>query len=163
MIRAGRILGLAAMLLAACMVFTSCGGEGHRATARAYSNAQQSAPQAQASGHQRPTSSATTVTQSVIRTNIGFRTRKQLNEHFAKHGAEFNGISRNEYLLQAQTLRDEPAGGNVLELRRPDGTVSRYDRKSGAFIAFDADGTIRTFFKPNNGESYFRRQALKSH
>ncbi|MEO7041884.1 MAG: hypothetical protein ABI035_06470, partial [Gemmatimonadaceae bacterium] len=68
-----------------------------------------------------------------------------------------------EYLREAQTLRDEPAGGNVLEIRRPDGTVSRYDRATGAFIAFNADGTIRTFFKPNNGEAYFRRQATLSH
>ncbi len=98
-----------------------------------------------------------------IRTDIGFRSRNQFNEHFAKHGAEFGQITKQEYLRQAQTLRDAPAGGNVLEIRRPDGTVSRYDRASGAFIAFNSDGTIRTFFKPNNGEAYFRRQATLSH
>ena len=26
-------------------------------------------------------------------------------------------------------------------------------------IAFNRDGTIRTFFKPNDGERYYRRQA----
>jgi pyocin large subunit-like protein len=51
----------------------------------------------------------------------------------------------------------------VLEIRRPsDGVVSRFDRRSGAFLAFDSDGTIRTFFRPNDGESYFRRQARRA-
>jgi pyocin large subunit-like protein len=67
----------------------------------------------------------------------------------------------DEYLRQAQALRDRPAGGAVLELVRRDGTTCRYDRASGAFLAFDSDGVIRTFFKPRQGESYFRRQAQR--
>lgn len=98
-----------------------------------------------------------------VRTDIGFRSRRQFDEHFAKHGREFGRVTQQEYLREAQTLRDAPVGGNVEELARPDGTVSRYDRASGAFIAFDSDNTIRTFFKPNNGEAYFRRQAARSH
>ncbi len=98
-----------------------------------------------------------------LRTNVGFRSRQQFDEHFAKHGMEFGRVSQQEYLREAQILRDEPVGGAVEEIKRSDGTVSRYDRASGAFVAFNADGTIRTFFKPNNGEVYFRRQALRSH
>jgi pyocin large subunit-like protein len=98
-----------------------------------------------------------------VRTNIGFRSRKQLDEHFAKHGWEFDGASRQEYLLQAQQLRDAPVGRDVEEIVRDDGTSSRFNRKSGAFLAFNSDGTIRTFFKPNDGENYFRRQAGRSH
>jgi pyocin large subunit-like protein len=92
-----------------------------------------------------------------------FRSSAQLDEHFAKHGAEFGRISEPEYLRRAQLLRDAPVGGSVEEIRRSDGVVSRFDRESGAFIAFNADGTIRTFFKPNDGEAYFRRQARRSH
>ena len=92
----------------------------------------------------------------------GFRSRARLEEHFQKHGSEFGRVSITEYLVLAQTLRDAPAGGDVLELVRPsDGVVSRFDRVSGAFLAADADGTIRTFFKPNDGEAYFRRQAKR--
>ena len=94
---------------------------------------------------------------------IGFHSRQQLDAHFAKHGAEFGRVTQQEYLRQAQLLRDASVGGSVAEIKRPDGTVSRYDRASGAFVAFDADGTIRTFFKPNDGEAYFRRQTLRSH
>ena len=98
-----------------------------------------------------------------VRTRIGFRSRKYLDEHFAKHGREFRGLNKDQYLLAAQTLRDRPVGGAVEEIVRGDGTASRYDRGSGAFLAFNRDGTIRTFFKPNDGERYFRRQAQRSH
>ena len=93
----------------------------------------------------------------------GFHSRRQLDEHFAKHGQEFEPMTEQEYLRAAQALRDAPVGGAIEEIRRTDGTTSRYDRGSGAFIAFNADGTIRTFFKPNNGEAYFRRQAQRLH
>jgi hypothetical protein len=100
---------------------------------------------------------------NAVRTSIGFRSKHYLDEHFAKHGSEFRGMSKAEYLLAAQTLRDSPVGGSVEEIVRDDGTASRFDRESGAFIAFNRDGTIRTFFKPNDGERYFRRQAQRSH
>jgi len=85
---------------------------------------------------------------------VGFRTHAQANQHFEKHGAEFGRVTEAEYVRQAQALRDAPLGGAVEELRRSDGTISRYDRVSGAFVAFDTDGTIRTFFKPNTGMLY---------
>src|SRR5581483_4526443 len=89
----------------------------------------------------------------------GFRSRRQLDEHYQKHGAEFGNITENEYLRLAQELRDASAGGPILEARRPDGEFSRFDRRHGYFGAYNPDGTIRTFFIPNAGESYFRRQA----
>ena len=91
----------------------------------------------------------------------GFRTRRQLDEHFAKHGAEFGRITEGEYLRMAQTLRDTPPGGPILEARRPDGEFSKFDRRNGHFGAYNRDGTIRTFFIPNNGERYFRNQARR--
>ncbi|MFN8581710.1 MAG: hypothetical protein U0163_12130 [Gemmatimonadaceae bacterium] len=92
----------------------------------------------------------------------GFRSAERLSEHYAKHGGEFGRVTIDEYLHLAQALRDTVAGGPILEVRRRDGVISRFDRTSGAFIAFDADGTIRTFFRPNDGERYFHRQAQRS-
>ena len=91
----------------------------------------------------------------------GFRSRAQLDEHYQKHGAEFGAINKAEYLRLAQDLRDAPAGGPILEARRPSGEFSRFDRRHGYFGAYNRDGTIRTFFIPNNGERYFRRQATR--
>lgn len=92
---------------------------------------------------------------------IGFRTQARLDEHYAKHGREFGSVTRAEYLRRAQALRDAPVGGPVLQEARADGVVTRYDRASRAFVAFDPDLTIRTFFRPNDGEGYFRRQARR--
>ncbi|MGD0300431.1 MAG: hypothetical protein ABSE86_25375 [Bryobacteraceae bacterium] len=93
----------------------------------------------------------------------GFRSRAQLDEHYAKHGAEFGHISEAEYLRLAQELRDTPVGGPILEARRPNGEFSRFDRRKGYFGAYNPGGTIRTFFIPNDGERYFRRQARRAY
>ncbi|MGH9420029.1 MAG: hypothetical protein ACRD3J_08655 [Thermoanaerobaculia bacterium] len=141
--RAPRIFGILAILVSGC-------GPSVQPAPASRARAQYSVPAAE-------------MPAGNVRTTIGFRSRNQLDEHFAKHGAEFGGVSQQEYLLEAQQLRDAPVGGDVEEIVRDDGTSSRFDRKSGAFLAFNRDGTIRTFFKPNNGESYFRRQAERSH
>jgi len=96
-----------------------------------------------------------------IRAEIGFATRRKFLDHYEKHGAEFGPISREEYLRQAQILRDRPAGGDIVEAVRADGVITRFDRKTGAFLAFNPDLIIRTYFKPNDGEMYFRRQSKR--
>jgi pyocin large subunit-like protein len=93
------------------------------------------------------------------RENIGFVDQRRLDDHFEKHGAEFGRITKQDYLHQAQLLRDAAVGGSVLQTVRADGVTTRYDRQTGAFIAFNRDRTIRTFFKPHDGERYYRRQA----
>lgn len=95
--------------------------------------------------------------------SVGFRSTARLVEHYEKHGREFGNLSQAQYLQLAQQLRDAPVGGDVLEVvRQSDGVISRFDKSSGAFLAADPDGTIRTFFKPNDGVAYFRRQARRS-
>ncbi len=101
---------------------------------------------------------ATTATATPTST-VGFRSHDQLADHYAKHGAEFGAISIEAYLQRAQALRDAPVGGEVREIERDDGVTTRFDRASGAFIAFGRDGAIRTFFRPADGEAYFLRQA----
>ena len=91
--------------------------------------------------------------------SVGFADARRLEEHYEKHGAEFGAASRQDYLRMAQKLRDAPAGGPILEAVRRDGVVTRFDRQTGAFIAFNPNGVIRTFFRPNDGERYWRRQA----
>lgn len=93
------------------------------------------------------------------RPNVGFVNERRLEEHYEKHGAEFGRITRQDYLRQAQLLRDAQVGGPVLQTVRADGVTTKFDRQTGAFVAFNPNGTIRTFFKPNDGERYYRRQA----
>lgn len=93
---------------------------------------------------------------------IGFTSRAAWQSHFDKHGAEFGRITADEYLALAQRLRDAPLSADVLEnVRDSDGVITRFDRKGGGFVAFHRDRTIRTFFRPDDGEAYFRRQAAR--
>ena|SRR5882672_5825500 len=98
-----------------------------------------------------------------VHPEIGFRTRERLVEHYRKHGREFGSINMDRYLRLAQALRDRPAGGMILEAVRGDGVIVRYDKSSGAFIAFNRDGTIRSFFRPDRGDAYFRSQLQRGH
>lgn len=163
-----RCNGMRALLAVCCaMSMSACGGASDTPAQRSDASATMAhadfpSPGRAPSGQTDRRSSSNGAVQPG-RPEIGFHSRQQLDAHFAKHGAEFGDVNRQEYLREAQLLRDAPVGGSVEEIKRPDGTVSRFDRASGAFIAFDADGTIRTFFKPNDGEAYFRRQALRSH
>lgn len=97
----------------------------------------------------------------VLAEGPGFRSKRLFEEHYAKHGREFGNISPEEYLHRAQALRDAPVGGPILEAIKPGGIVTRFDRRTGAFGAYNADRTIRTFFIPNDGERYFHRQAKR--
>ena len=107
------------------------------------------------------TADAAPASSRATRTQLGFRTPELLAEHYRKHGSEFGHISMAEYLRLALELRDRPKGGDVLELVRRDSVTCRFDRRSGAFIAFGAQGVIRTFFRPREGERYFRRQVIR--
>jgi len=91
--------------------------------------------------------------------SVGFANSQRLDEHYEKHGAEFGRITKQDYLHQAQLLRDTAVGGPILETVRRDGVFTRFDRQTGAFIAVNPNGVIRTFFKPNDGERYYRRQS----
>lgn len=94
---------------------------------------------------------------------FGFYDEDELREHYSKHGREFGYITRDEYLSRARAHRDAPVGGDILQIIRADTVRTRFDRSKGDFIAFDQDLTIRTFFRPNDGERYFNRQATRPH
>ncbi|MCB0825642.1 MAG: hypothetical protein KDC26_05595 [Armatimonadetes bacterium] len=90
--------------------------------------------------------------------DIGFTSRRSLDEHYEKHGSEFGKITKDEYLRKAQQLRDTPENSVVLYFERQDHTYVKYQTKHNEFIAYNEDLTIRTFFKPNDGIEYFERQ-----
>jgi len=100
---------------------------------------------------------------STVDTRVGFTSQRALEEHYAKHGHEFGAITQVQYLRRAQELRDARSGGDVREAVRSDGVITRFDTRSGAFIAFHQDKSIRTFFQPNDGLRYFERQLDKEH
>jgi pyocin large subunit-like protein len=87
-----------------------------------------------------------------------FRSQHLLEDHFTRYGSQFGPISVQQYLHMAQQLRDATPGKNVLISRRQDGGGSKFEVRKGWFVAYDGDGTLRTFFIPKDGIRFFDRQ-----
>jgi hypothetical protein len=148
-----RLLTAALAAVAIFLYWSNVAERGESAVARDLTSAQRDQGGAQRDGSPRDGGPR------VFGPSVAFADQRRLDDHFAKHGAEFGRISKQDYLRQAQLLRDTKVGGPVLEAVRNDGVITRFDRETGAFIAFNKNGIIRTFFKPNDGERYWRRQA----
>ena len=104
----------------------------------------------------------TTLPASSDASSPGFRDERSFQAHFRKHRNEFGSITPDQYLRLARQLRDAPLSDSVLEtVRAVDGVITRFDRQTNHFGAYNPDGTIRTFFIPHDGEAYFRRQAAR--
>ena len=80
-----------------------------------------------------------------------------LPDHFARHGADFHAKDADEYARMAWEFGQRSKQGGLLVKVDDDGTRRVFDPKSGAFAAFNRDGTTKTFFKPNSRD-YFTRQ-----
>jgi len=81
-----------------------------------------------------------------------------LIDHFRRHGADFEAKSAREYAKTAYEFYIIAQKENLPKKIAPDGTVRIYDRKTNTFGAYNPDGTTKTFFKPRNGEKYWKRQ-----
>ena len=75
----------------------------------------------------------------------------QLEEHYLKHGYQLGVINQEQYLHNAQTLLDAPAGADVLEKIRPNGDVEHFRVSTGEFAVMTKRGRIRTYYKSNYG------------
>jgi hypothetical protein len=63
-------------------------------------------------------------------------------------------LDKGDYVAGAQDLLDGPAGDGVLETPRANGDVVRFDTNTGSFGVKTAGGAIRTFFRPDEGQTY---------
>jgi pyocin large subunit-like protein len=141
----------ALVALLAAVVLAGCGGS-HAAAPAA-------APVATTAPAVATSAPVTTAVEPIVISPVGFRSQAELEEHFAKHGREVGATSITDYLHRAQALRDAPLGDQVAEIIRRDGVRTRFDRRTGGFVAFNRNGVIRTYFRPADGEEYFLRQA----
>jgi RHS repeat-associated protein len=72
-----------------------------------------------------------------------------LADHFARHGADFNATSEEDYAHQAsQFLQDSQADGLPTKIDA-DGTIRVYDPNTNTFGSYNPDGTTKTFFQPD--------------
>lgn len=86
-----------------------------------------------------------------------FSGKKDITWHLNKHKANFEGWTEEQYLRRARELLMEPLQlGELEEVTRSDGSVSRYCYRTNEFIATTSDGNIRAFFKPERGKEYWK-------
>jgi len=84
-----------------------------------------------------------------------FRTKKSLNEHFKKHGADTYCKSEEEYLQKANDVINNPEAMTKTEAE--DGDRVFYIEGTDEIVFLSTDGYIRTYFICS-GKDYFDRQ-----
>ncbi len=90
--------------------------------------------------------------------NVTYEFRKQqyLDEHFEKHGSEFEYETAEEYLAGANRVINDP--NSLYKTEAEDGDHIYYLESTNEFVVVSTDGYIRTYFRPSAGIDYFNRQ-----
>ena len=93
------------------------------------------------------------ITQTYV---YNFADKDSLTKHFEKHGHEFGYTSAEEYLKGANDVINNPSALHKIEAE--DGDDCYYLQSTNEIVFVSSDGVIRTYFKPDDGVSYFNRQ-----
>lgn len=93
---------------------------------------------------------------SVETVSYEFRKQQYLDEHFAKHGSEFDYETAEEYLAGANRVINDP--NSLYKIEAEDGDHIYYLESTNEFVVVSTDGYIRTYFRPSAGIDYFNRQ-----
>lgn len=81
-----------------------------------------------------------------------------LQDHFDRHGPDFNSRSPEEYAAQAwQFLQRARAGELPMKWDAGEATLRVWDPATRAFAAYNQAGRTKTYFRPNNA-GYWQRQ-----
>lgn len=81
-----------------------------------------------------------------------------LQDHYDRHGPDFQSKSPDDYAAQAWHFLQRAKGGQLLmKWDDADRTLRVFDPKTRAFAAYNRDGTTKTYFRPNSA-SYWERQ-----
>ena len=80
-----------------------------------------------------------------------------LADHFARHGRDFGAHDPDDYAAQAAALLQKAHAAGLPAKRDADGSLRVFDPSTGAFGAYNRNGTTKTFFKPRD-DRYFDRQ-----
>lgn len=95
-----------------------------------------------------------------IEVEYSFRTKNQLEQHFDKHGSEFDSDfgydTPEEYEAGANNVINNPDA--LYKTEKDDGDGVYYLEDTNEFVILSKDGYIRTYFRPSAGIDYFNRQ-----
>ena len=89
-----------------------------------------------------------------------FRSKKLLDQHFEKHGAEFKDDfgykNASEYEKGASDVINNSSALHKTE--KDDGDYVYYIVDTNEFVVLSKDGYIRTYFRPDQGKKYYDKQ-----
>ena len=87
-----------------------------------------------------------------------FSNEESLNSHFQKHGYEFGYTTKEQYLQGAIEVIENPS--SLKKTEAEDGDYVYYLQSTNEIVFVSPTGTIRTYFKPDDGIAYFNRQQV---
>lgn len=87
-----------------------------------------------------------------------FRSKQALNNHMSKHGKEYPGFTKEQYIKRALELIEQPVSGKILGHKTKDNILIRYNKKTNDFVKGRPDKAIYTMFKPIEGQVYYDKQ-----
>ena len=97
-----------------------------------------------------------TATPTPAASDLKFRSKKLLNEHYEKRGEEMGFASAQEYEAAAAAVVANPNALHKTE--KEDGDDVYYLEETNEFVIVSKDGYIRTYFLPSGGKKYYDRQ-----
>jgi hypothetical protein len=90
----------------------------------------------------------------------GFAKKRNLNKHYADHGKQYPGLTKQQYQQKALDLVRSPVGGDVIGYKSRDGAIVRYNTATNDFVKAYSTG-IATMYKPDDGLAYYERDKKK--
>ncbi|MBO4866745.1 MAG: hypothetical protein J5582_09315 [Ruminococcus sp.] len=96
------------------------------------------------------------VSENTEYTEYWFRTKKQRDQHYEKHGIDMGFASADEYRKAASDVVNDPTALHKTE--KEDGDDVYYIEATNEFVIVSKDGYLRTYFKPDKGKAYYDRQ-----
>ena len=104
-----------------------------------------------------PTKPAPTPTHKAPPARVTWGNYGSLQDHFVRHGPDFQSHDAEDYARQAWRFRQQAYASGLPMKLDTDGSLRVFDPATGAFAAFNRDGTTKTYFKPGSRD-YFARQ-----
>lgn len=85
-----------------------------------------------------------------------FRNESLLQEHFNEHGSEFGYVNSSQYESGANAVIHSMDA--ICKTEAEDGDTVYYIQQTNELVILSTDQYIRTYFKPEDGISYYNRQ-----
>ena len=89
---------------------------------------------------------------------VRFETPEKMQKHYDKHIDKYGNISISEYIALANELVNAKDTDDIERIVRSDESTAIYRFSTNDFLVITKDGYSRPFYKPDDGEAYWREE-----